>query len=156
MVRVTRRKLWFYALLILTLRTTVAAVEINGTISGSREKAASVETESDLLPSRGDKVTIYFKLPGTDDEVSVGEGRVSQVNSSAIEIDIENATGAIEKGHLVRITSERPTRRSKDEPREESPIVAVTPTSSPSPAARKSSPSPAVKEEKKPRAPAGS
>ena len=86
------------------------AAEIRGTVSSVSGKQATVTAEGDRLPGPGDKAEIFFKLPGTDENVAVATGKVTQVNGNLIRVNIEDATGDVETGQLVRIESARPVK----------------------------------------------
>jgi hypothetical protein len=60
------------------------AVEIGGTVSEATADTATIITDSDLVPSAGDRVEIFFKIPGTDDEVLVGTARVSGIGRGKV------------------------------------------------------------------------
>jgi hypothetical protein len=110
------------------------AVEIGGKVSEITADSATIITDSDLEPSAGDKVEIFFKIPGTDDEVLVGTARVSEVGRDSIRAKIEKASGTVEKGQLARITSPNP-RQKVTTPSSETPVSASQPsaTSTPGP-----------------------
>jgi hypothetical protein len=59
-------------------------VEIGGTVSEATADTATIITDSDLVPSAGDRVEIFFKIPGTDDEVLVGTARVSGIGRGKV------------------------------------------------------------------------
>lgn len=90
----------------------VLGVEILGTVRSVTDKYATVVTDSILLPVPGDKVAIFFKMPGADDEISVAGGRVVESVAESIKVEIENATGEVAKDQLARITSPNPRNRS--------------------------------------------
>ena len=106
------RNNWLLALLVLALPAALNAVEINGTVRSATDKYATVVTDSDLMPTPGDKVEIFFKLPGADDEISVASGHIVEIVAESINVEIENATGTVSKGQLARITSANPRKRS--------------------------------------------
>lgn len=121
-----RGKCWIFALLLLVPRARVDAVEIKGTVTSSTEKYATVVSDSGLVPTPGDKVSIYFNLAGADEDISVAEGRVYEITGSNIMVEIANATGTIEKGQLARITSEHPQTRSSATPAT-TPVAVLLP-----------------------------
>ena len=110
------------------------AVEIRGTVRDAAGGAASIVTASELVPNVGDKVEIFFKIPGGEDEISVGSGRVSGLAADSIQVKIENATGTVTKDQLARIISENPTKRQP------APPVTVTPPTATPPPVRKPGP----------------
>lgn len=87
------------------------AAEIKGTVRAVTGETVTVAVEGDVVPGPGDKVEIFFTLPGGDDEVSVGHGKVSAVNPDSIEVKIDAATGTVERNHHARITSANPQKR---------------------------------------------
>src|SRR4051812_24346760 len=83
----------------------VSAEQFSGTVREVRGTSAVVTTEGATLPSVGDAAEIFFKLAGTDDEISVAKGEVISIETGAVKIEIGESTGSVEKGQLVRITS---------------------------------------------------
>ncbi len=104
--------------------TSVSAGEIRGTVRDTTGGVANIITGSELLPNVGDKVEIFFKIPGSDDEVSVGFGRVREITADSIAVNIETTTGTVAKSQLARITSANPVKRPLAPP---VPITPVTP-----------------------------
>ena len=159
-MKMFRPQVWLVIFLFLTLRAVAGAAEVQGTVTNVTEKYATVVSDSELLPSPGDKAAIYFKLAGADDEISVGEGHIYEITGSNIMVEIDNATGVVEKGHLVRVTSERPRTRTvaaqaMTTPMPSTPASTAPPSFTPmdpSPDARKPSPSTTIKDEPKARA----
>ena len=90
----------------------VDAVEIRGTVRSATTGSATIATEGESVPNIGDPVEIFFKLPGTDTEISVGRGKVSAVRGDVIEAKIDQANGTVTKDQLARISSQSPQKRS--------------------------------------------
>ena len=103
---------WFSVLILCGIPgLTANAIEINGTVRSASDKYATVVSESDLVPSPGDKVEIFFKLPGADDEISVANGHVYEITGANIMVEIEKATGTVAKDQLVRIKSAKALKK---------------------------------------------
>ncbi len=69
------------ALLIWSLGGPAArGIDLSGMVREVTGDVAMVVIEGDFVPAAGDKVEIFFKLAGADDEISVGHGKVSAVN----------------------------------------------------------------------------
>jgi tetratricopeptide (TPR) repeat protein len=92
---------------------SASAIDIPGVVKSSTRQYATVLTESDSLPAPGDKAEIYFKLPGSDIEISVATGHVYEITGPNIMVQIDNATGSVAKNQLVRINSPHPKKRSE-------------------------------------------
>jgi tetratricopeptide (TPR) repeat protein len=90
----------------------IHAAEITATVRATSGTTATVAIEGPMVPSVGDKAEIFFKIPGADEPISVATGKVEKVEGDSVQITIENATGEVEKGHLARISSEKPQKRS--------------------------------------------
>ena len=88
------------------------AAEIKGTVRAVSDGIASITAEGDLLPNVGDQAEIFFKLAEMDENISVATGRVQKVDGSSIQVKLENATGQVAIDQLVRISSEKPQKRS--------------------------------------------
>ena len=97
------------------LWTIADAIDINGKVRSATEKYATVASDSDLLPRPGDKVNIFFKLPGDSGEISVADGHVYEITGEDIMVEIDEATGTVSKDQLARIVSPNPLKRSKAE-----------------------------------------
>lgn len=100
------RNYCYLVILALALPGSLNALEITGTVREVTGDTAMVMTDGDVVPSVGNKVDIFFKLPGADEEISVASGKVTEVNTSLIKIKIENATGTISKGQFARFKTE--------------------------------------------------
>lgn len=92
----------------LAFGTIVEAANIDGVVQSATNKYATVKSDSNVRPVPGDKAKIYFKVPDTNVEVSVAAGHVYEITGQNIMIQIDQATGAVAKNQLVRITSPHP------------------------------------------------
>jgi hypothetical protein len=90
----------------------IGAAEIRGHVQTSAGDTAAIIVDGDSVPSPGDAATIFFKLPGTDDEVLVATGKVTGVAGDSVTVKIDDAKGKVEKGQLARIVSDNPQKRS--------------------------------------------
>jgi hypothetical protein len=115
----------FFGLGLLLAASEARAVEIEGTVREASGGTATVVTQSELLPNVGDKVDIFFKIPGTNDEVSVGTGSVAAVSQEAIQVKINTATGEVSKDHLARMHSDKPIKRAAAPPATPAPSTAA-------------------------------
>lgn len=102
------------------------AADIDGVVKSSTPKYATVVSNSNLVPNPGDKIKIYFKLPGVNTEISVATGHVYGITGPNIMVQIDQATGTVAKDQLVRITSTNPKKKGE--------VQAVTGSPSASPA----------------------
>ena len=83
----------------------VSAEAITGkVIAAATNDSAMIAVEGKLKPRVGDKVAIFFQIPRTDDEISVGSGIVTAIEPKFVRVKVEKATGKIERGQLVRVT----------------------------------------------------
>jgi tetratricopeptide (TPR) repeat protein len=78
----------------------IRAGEMKGTVKSVSGDTASVAMEGDVMPPNGAKAEYFFKLG--NDEVSVATGTALHIDRGELRVSIENATGAVEPGHLVR------------------------------------------------------
>ena len=106
------RRMW----LVFLAMGSANAAELAGKILRSTGETADVSLISDLVPSVGDKVEIFFKIPGGDDEVAVGTGVVTAVGSDAVKVKIAQVTGTVAKDQLVKIHSANPQKRAAGKP----------------------------------------
>ena len=93
--------------------TNLGAAEIKGTVASATAEYATVTTDSDLGPVPGDKAEIFFKMAGTDIDVSVASGKVYEITGANIMVKIDKATGTVAKDQVVRFTSPNPRPLSK-------------------------------------------
>ncbi|MEY2498406.1 MAG: hypothetical protein QOD12_1962 [Verrucomicrobiota bacterium] len=104
--------------------------EIKGTVREVNGDKAVITIEGDAFPSIGDQVEIFFKLAGADDEVGVGNGKVTAVNADSVEAKIGDTTGDVQKNQFARITSANPQKRSAASVASASPSAVVTASAS--------------------------
>ena len=104
--------------------------EINGTVRQAGGDAAKIVVATDLVPNVGDKVDIYFKIPGGEDEVGVGKGSVTDVSGEIVSVKITSSTGRIATGQLARFVSEKPQKKTVAQI-PPAPSVPVPPTTRP-------------------------
>lgn len=103
---------WFSVLFLFGIPgLTADAIEISGTVRSATDKYATIVSDSDLVPAPGDKVAIFFKLPGSKTEISVANGHVYEITGPNIMVEIEKATGTVAKDQLARITSPNPKKK---------------------------------------------
>lgn len=89
-------------LLALVAATTVRAAEITGTVRSVTGDVATVAMNGDVMPPNGARAEFFFKIPGSDEEISVASGSVLRIDRGDLLVKIENATGSVESGHLAR------------------------------------------------------
>jgi tetratricopeptide (TPR) repeat protein len=99
------------SLILVATTKTLHSAEINGTVRSVTDKYATVVTDSDLVPTPGDKVEIFFKMPGSKYEISVASGHVYEITGPNIMVEIEKATGTVTKDQLARIASPNPGKK---------------------------------------------
>src|SRR5438067_10259463 len=92
-------------LLLLAPTILISAAQFNGTVRSVSGDVATVAMEGADMPPIGAKAEIYFKLAGSNDEVSVATGRALQIASGDLLVKIDNATGTVAKDQRVRFTS---------------------------------------------------
>ncbi|MBM4020512.1 MAG: tetratricopeptide repeat protein, partial [Planctomycetes bacterium] len=88
-----------------------AAETIKGRVADVSNDAVKIKTEGEWLPAVDDPVEIYFEMPGVPEGATVAEGKVSAVAADAVTVKTDRTFTAVERNHLVRITSEKPQRR---------------------------------------------
>jgi len=107
------RNIWLLlSLLGCWLVTEAQAGDIEGTVTEVESDTVQITTQSEMLPNVGDPVTVFFKIPGTDDEILVGSGRITAIRGDVISAKLEKAMGKPQKDQLVRITSEKPQSKT--------------------------------------------
>jgi TPR repeat len=95
-----------------------------GTVISVDGDVAKVAMNGDVFPAIGARGEIFFKLAGSDDEVSVASGSALQIDHGDLLVKIENATGAVEKGHLVRFG---PVEKSRATETPSPPSISANP-----------------------------
>lgn len=81
------------------------ATEISGKVSAATGNAATIVIDGPAVPAVGDKVDIFFKVVGMDEEISVATGKVTAVKDQIVQVALENSTGTVAKDQMARITS---------------------------------------------------
>lgn len=124
----------------------LAATTWTGTVRSVSGDIATVAMNGDVMPPAGAPAEIFFKMAGLDDEVLVATGSVLRIDHGDLLVKIENATGTVECGQLVRFSfssSSTPAASlpaATPTPRQtEAPAVTATetgPTPTPTEAAR--------------------
>lgn len=108
---------WSWVLfLALAAANALAAAEITGKVRDVGGDTATVVIEGGGLPAVGDRVEIFFKLSGADEDILVASGKVAALDAKIVKVKIENTTGTVAPDQLARIKS---------------PSVAQAPASSP-------------------------
>ncbi|MCX6901396.1 MAG: PDZ domain-containing protein [Verrucomicrobia bacterium] len=97
-------------LICLTTGWSAAAATIEGTVTGIADGEVKLTLTGDLLPNAADKVDFFFKIPGLDDEVSVGSGTVQSADGKTATVKFEKGTGKPQAGQLARIHSAAPRK----------------------------------------------
>lgn len=83
----------------------ISAAELfaaQGIVTETSGDTAVIKLEGNAAPSPGDSVDIFFKLAGSDEEISVATGTVQSVDGSAIKIRIDQATGEVARDQQAR------------------------------------------------------
>ncbi len=73
-----------------------------GTVLSIEGNVAKVAMNGDVFPPAGARAEIFFKMPGIDEEILVATGSALKIDHGDLLVKIEEATGTVEKGHLVR------------------------------------------------------
>ncbi len=109
--------------------TSAALAEISGTVREVSGRKATIEISGEH-PRAGDKAEIFFKLAGTDDEISVASGKVIREEATTVEVEVESATGEVAKDQLVRFTpgNKEATTSSPVISPTKPPVVVTAPT----------------------------
>jgi Flp pilus assembly protein TadD len=78
------------------------AATYTGTVVSVSGDVARVAMNGDVFPSVGTRAEIFFKMAGGDDEILVALGSALKIDQGDLLVKIEEATGTVEKGQLVR------------------------------------------------------
>ena len=92
-------------ILIIGGAASLGAATYKGTVISVSGDVAKVAMEGDVMPPNGARAEIFFKIAGSDEEISVATGSALKIDMRDMLVKIEEATGTVEKGHLVRFTS---------------------------------------------------
>ena len=98
-------KLCAAAVVFAALILSAKAADITGRVETVSGETATIAMEGNILPKAGDKADIFFKLAGSDVEVSVATATVVATATTMATVKIDQATGAVAKGQLARIHS---------------------------------------------------
>lgn len=86
--------------------STLWAAEIQGKIAAVAGQKITINVDSDPLPVAGDRVRVVVNVPSIG-EAKVGTGRVTEVRGTQVLATIDKASGKLEVGQTVRITSSK-------------------------------------------------
>ena len=89
---------------------------VRGIVIDTAGQEATIKLDGAVTPNVADTVTVYFKLPGTDDEVLVGTGKITSINASVVKATIDNLQGTLKKEQLARIEIQNPKSSSSTAP----------------------------------------
>lgn len=104
----------------------VRAESIDGKVTEVAGNEATLSISSKTQPVPGDAVVIYFKLPGFEEEVLVGTGKVASIAGGLVKVTVDDLKGTLQKDQLARIDLKASQPKSMTEP-----VVPPSPASSP-------------------------
>ena len=117
---------WVAPLLVgLFTATWVDAATYTGTVVSVQGDIAKVAMDGDVMPRAGTPAEIFFKMAGAEDEILVAKGSALKIDDGNLLVKIEESSGSVENGHLVRFGPAPSTPAA-------SPTPNASPTSSPS------------------------
>ena len=100
------------ALAVVCCAGSAPAVEIKGKVVEVRDDTVKIAADSqDLLPNPGDKVEVYFEIPGLDDVAVAGSGKVAEADGEVIVAKLDRGAGKVAKDHLVKILCDNPRKK---------------------------------------------
>lgn len=102
---------WFRLALLLWIARAVLldAATYTGTVVSVQGDVAKVAMNGDVMPRIGAKAEIFFKMAGGDDEILVATGSALKIDFGDMLVKIDEATGTVGKGQLVRFGPAAPT-----------------------------------------------
>jgi hypothetical protein len=115
----------------LTFVSGAPAAEITGTVREAKGTTVSVTIDGDGRPAVGDKVEIFFKLPGAEEEIAVATGRVEKIEAGVAQVTIANATGEVQNRHLARITANKAQQTAAGAAPAPAPAASALPDTAP-------------------------
>jgi hypothetical protein len=92
------------------------AGDLSGTVKLAGNEIIDVELSTDLVPAVGDTADIFFKVPGSNQEIAVGTGSVSWIGSDTVKVKIESSTSTVARNQIVKIHSANPKKRKAGVP----------------------------------------
>lgn len=104
------------------------AATFTGTVLSVSGDVAKVAMKGDVMPPNGARAEFFFKIAGGDDEISVATGSALKIDQGDMLVKIEEASGTVEKGQLVRFSSS-----PSSAPAAASPAATVSPEGATSP-----------------------
>lgn len=111
-----------------------AAATHTGTVRSVSGDVATVAMDGDVMPPNGARAEFFFKIAGGDDQIFVATGSALKIDQGDMLVKIEDASGTVEKGHLVRFSSSPSSAPSASSPAATVlPEGATSPESSPAP-----------------------
>lgn len=81
------------------------ATTFTGTVISVSGDVAKVKMNGDVMPPNGARAEFFFKIAGGDDEIFVATGSALKIDQGDMLVKVEDASGTVEKGHLVRFSA---------------------------------------------------
>ncbi len=98
----------FCAILLFSISSSVFAAELNGTVVKTTGKTVDIQLEGDLIPQKGDAVTISFDVPGVGPIPLKGTWHVSKIGKRIITAEPDGDTAQPKKDQNATIQCENP------------------------------------------------
>ena len=95
------------------------------TVASVTGNIAKVTMIGDVLPRPGTRAEIFFKMAGFEEEIVVATGSSFNSGPGEISIIVEDASGTVEQGHLVRFGPPSPTTPIPSSPKVTPPTPAL-------------------------------
>jgi hypothetical protein len=92
-----------FVLLLLLIPGNLRAQETTGKVTEATAETARISTETGASPSVGDRVKIFYKVPGFAAEFEIATGTVTEVGNSFVIAKIESANSRVAKDQLAKV-----------------------------------------------------
>jgi Flp pilus assembly protein TadD len=115
-------------LVALTGAKLLGAATYTGTVVSVEGDTAKVAMNGDVMPPVGARGEFFFRIEGSDVEVSVATCTALKIDHGDLLVKIESATGTVEKGQLVRFGPAENATTASPSPAGTPPLPSPSPS----------------------------
>ncbi|MCY2995663.1 MAG: SUMF1/EgtB/PvdO family nonheme iron enzyme [Planctomycetota bacterium] len=90
-------------LLALAVIPPLGAAELTGQVESVTGATITIRIEADSRPNPGDRVEVFFEIPGLNELAKVATGTVTAVRGKSVEAKIEKSTSKVAARQLVKV-----------------------------------------------------
>ncbi|MCY2995664.1 MAG: formylglycine-generating enzyme family protein [Planctomycetota bacterium] len=101
----TRNHFFLATMFALIAFRPLEAAELKGKVESVKDATITIRLESDVRPNLGERVEVFFEVPGLNELAKVATGTVIAVGGGIVEAKIEKSTGTVTPGQIAKISA---------------------------------------------------